>query len=239
MEMPEASFGGADSYLNHIPALRSLKSLDLSSSPVTFLVGDNGMGKSTLLEAIAVAAGFNPEGGSKNLRFSSRDTHSGLGASIRLIREAYFPKDGYFLRAESFYNMASMIEETEAGASRPFASYGGRSLHRQSHGESFLSLVLGRLGGRGLYLFDEPEAALSPNRQLSLLCAIHNLVKADSQFIIATHSPILMAYPGACIYLLDSEGLRRTNYTDTEHYQVTRRFLADPQRMLSMLFEEN
>ena len=237
VELLDQDFRGLDAYLAEIPAIQSLTSLKLAVSPVTFFVGENGMGKSTLLEAIAIAAGFNPEGGSLQLRFSSADTHSGLYQHIKLIREPARPQDGYFLRAESFYNLATALEEADYDG-RLKNSYGGRSLHRQSHGESFLSLVLNRLGSHGLYIFDEPEAALSPSRQMTLLCALHDLARAGSQILIATHSPILMAYPGAAIYLLEEGPIRQVDYKDTEHYQLTRRFLADPERFLSLLFEQ-
>ncbi len=237
IELLDGEFAGEDAYLASIPAIRGLDKLDLAARPVTFFVGENGSGKSTLLEAVAVAAGFNPEGGSLNLRFATADTHSGLYSRLRLVREPRRPRDGYFLRAESFYNVASAIDELDEDHTL-IDSYGGRSLHRQSHGESFLSLVLNRLGGAGLYIFDEPEAALSPSRQLALLCAMHRLAQARSQLLIATHSPILMAYPGAAIYLLDEQGIAPVAYEDTEHYQVTRSFLQDPARMLKALFAE-
>ena len=235
VELLGGSFVGEDAYLANIPAINSLNNLDLSASPITFFVGENGSGKSTLLEAIAIAAGFNPEGGSMHLRFSTADTHSGLNKRLKLVREPKRPRDGYFLRAESFYNVASAIDELD---NTGYHSYGGKSLHKQSHGESFLSLVLNRLGGNGLYLFDEPEAALSPSRQLALLCAVHQLAKMNSQLLIATHSPILMAYPAAKIYLLDEEGIAPISYEDTEHYQVTRSFLQNPSHMLKTLFDE-
>lgn len=230
------------SYLNDIPAVKYLMEaghIELRS-PVTFFIGENGTGKSTLLEAIAVAAGFNPEGGTKNFSFSTRNTHSELCGCISLLRYGY-PKDGFFLRAESFYNVASNIDELdEAGGFGPQIkdSYGGRSLHAQSHGESFISLVQNRFGGRGLYLLDEPEAALSPMRLMSLLVMMDGLVKRASQFIICTHSPILMAYPGAEIYQLSDAGIERTDYKSTEHYIATRRFIDDPERMLKYLLEE-
>ena len=157
-----------------------------------------------------------------------------------MVRRAY-PKDGYFLRAESLYNVATNIEELDRqpAFSPPLVeSYGGKSLHHQSHGESFLSLVQNRLGGSGLYLFDEPEAALSPMRQLTLLSEIDRLVKSGSQLLIATHSPILMAYPGACILELSQQGIRRVEYRETEHYRVTREFLENPERMVHYLLEE-
>ena len=231
----------AGSYLHALPVVQYLRTqgrLALDAD-VTFLVGENGTGKSTLLEAVAVACGFNPEGGSRNFKFSTNDTHSELHKCLRVVRRAY-PKDGYFLRAESLYNVATNIEELDRmpGFLPPLKdSYGGRSLHEQSHGESFLSLVQNRLGGNGLYLFDEPEAALSPMRQLTLLAEIDRLVKSGSQLIIATHSPILMAYPGACIYELSEQGIDKVAYRDTEHYRMTKQFLDDPERMIKYLLE--
>ena len=231
-----------DSWLNILPALAPLRSGERLAfdSPVTFLVGENGAGKSTLLEGIAVACGFNPEGGTRNFSFSTRDTHSVLGDFLTVSRSAY-PRDGFFLRAESFYNTASYIDELDAAPSfgpRLVDSYGGKSLHAQSHGESFLALVQNRFGGEGLYLLDEPEAALSPARQLTLLGQMRLLVGEGSQFVVATHSPILMAYPGAAIYLLSERGMERTEYRHTEHYILTRRFLNDPEGMLRMLFAD-
>lgn len=208
--------------------------------PVTFLVGENGTGKSTLLEGIAVACGFNPEGGTRNFNFSTRATHSELGEYLTPARRRY-ARDGFFLRAESFYNVATNIDkmDEEPGlGGRLIDSYGGVSLHCQSHGESFLALVQNRFGGEGLYLLDEPEAALSPSRLLTLLGEMNALVKADSQFIVATHSPILMAFPGARIYELSGTGIRPVEYQETEHYQLTKRFLDDPERMLRYLLEE-
>ena len=228
---------GEEDYAFRIPAIAKLSRLEFTR-PVTFFVGENGSGKSTLLEAIAVAWGFNPEGGSRNFRFASRNTHSGLWQALRLIRSPEIPQDGYFLRGESLYNMASYVDEMEEDPDTPgYLQYvGGKSLHGQSHGESFLALVQNRFGGHGLYLLDEPEAALSPARQLTLLGQMHLLVGEDAQFIVATHSPILMAYPGARIYLLDEGGIRPVRFEVTEHYQLTRRFLENPDRMLRYLF---
>lgn len=234
-ELPERS------YLNHLPAVKWLKDHRLAlDAPVTFLVGENGSGKSTLLEAVAVACGFNAEGGTRNFTFSTRATHSELGEYITVAKRRY-PRDGFFLRAESFYNVATNIDEMDEEPSfspRLIDSYGGVSLHHQSHGESFLALVQNRFGGNGLYLLDEPEAALSPTRQLTLLGEMHHLVEKNSQFVVATHSPILMAYPGARIYLLSESGIEPVQYRETEHYQLTRRFLEDPERMLRYLLED-
>jgi len=225
------------SYLWTIPAVRKLGTLELAKG-VTFFVGENGSGKSTLLEAVAVGYGFNAEGGSKNFNFSSRATHSRLNEYLRLSKGIPMAKDGFFLRAESFYNVASNVDEMEEERKGIYRSYGGASLHAQSHGESFISLVQNRFWGNGLYILDEPEAALSPARQLSLLVLVRDLVKRNSQFIIATHSPILMAYPDADIFVLGEEGIKKTPYEQTEHYFITKRFLDQPQRMLKELFED-
>lgn len=219
-----------DAYPFSIPAVRALDRLELDA-PVTFLVGDNGAGKSTLVEAIAVAAGFNAEGGSRNFNFKTRSSESDLHRFIRLVRGVRRPRDGYFLRAESFFNVATEVENL--GAQR---SHGGRSLHEQSHGESFLQLAMTRFGDNGLYVMDEPEAALSPQRQLSLLSIMHRLVETGAQFVIATHSPILMAYPGALIYGLGTDGLAQVAYEETEHFQITRDFLNGRERYFQHLF---
>lgn len=230
-----------DSYLNGIAAVRYLKEngrLTLNGN-LTILVGENGTGKSTLLEGIAVAFGFNPEGGSRNYSFSTNDTHSPLGEKLALTKSDY-PRDGFFLRAESLYNAATYLEEldkikTYAPPLTP--AYGGKSLHNQSHGESFLSLVQNRFRGDGLYILDEPEAALSPKRLLTLMTEIDRLVKHNSQLIIATHSPILMAFPGAEILELSESGINSVKYTETEHYKITRSFLENTEQMLKYLLE--
>lgn len=222
-----------------LPAVLHLTELALNPA-VTFLVGENGSGKSTLLEATAVAWGFNAEGGSRNFNFATRASHSDLHRYLRLTRGVRRPKDGFFLRAESFFNVATEIERLDQGpAPGPpiIDSYGGRSLHEQSHGESFMALVLNRFRGEGLYFLDEPEAALSPTRQLALLVRIHELVQARSQFVIATHSPILLAYPGASIFSLEPDGIRAVEYEQTEHFTVTRRFLHDHRSMLRNLLD--
>ena len=222
---------GKDSYLREIAAFQGLDQIRFNK-PVTFFAGENGSGKSTLLEAIAVAHGFNPEGGTRNYNFSTRDTHSELCDAITVAKGYRRERWGYFLRAESFYNVATQ-EEQYADAAHPSALY-----HEKSHGESFLQLAQNNLRGDGLYFFDEPEAALSPLRQLSLLRAMRDLVCAQSQFIIATHSPILMAYPGAEIFTFGEDGIHSVSYEETEHYQITRTFLENPARMLRELFAE-
>ena len=222
----------ADAYPFDLPVLRGLESL-VFHPKVTFLVGENGSGKSTLIEALAVAWGFNAEGGSCDHVFASRETHSPLHRFIRPVRGKLRPIDGFFLRAESFYNAASYVDEV--GAAR---SFGGRSLHAQSHGESFFAVFEERFRGDGLYILDEPEAALSPSRQLSFLTRLHDLVRARSQFIIATHSPILLAYPHADIWRAGEDGLERIAYEDTDAYAVTRAFLLHRETMLRTLLED-
>lgn len=231
-----------DSYLNALPAVRHLienEKLTINKD-VTFFVGENGTGKSTLIEAIAVAFGFNPEGGTRNFNFSTCSSHSDLHEHI-LLSKSKHAKDGFFLRAESFYNVASNIDEMDrqpTGAPPIIESYGGVSLHKQSHGESFMALVENRFGGNGLYILDEPEAALSPSRLLTLLAHINELVKRNSQFIIATHSPILMAFPNAEIYEFSESGIKSVQYKETEHYRITKRFLDNPEKMIKYLTEE-
>jgi predicted ATPase len=215
-----------------IPAIRELNDLRFDC-PVTCFIGENGTGKSTLLEGIAVAMGFNPEGGSRNFRFATRESHSDLHEYLQPVRSGIRPRDGYFIRAESFYNVATAAEQYGVNA-----YYGGDSLHAQSHGESFMALVLNRLKGKGLYLFDEPEAALSPTRQLSLMVAMHDLVEHGSQFLIATHSPILLGYPGASILQFGSGPITPIEYRRTEHYVVTRAFLEQPEEMLREMMRE-
>lgn len=215
-----------------LPLIRSLSTVEFDSS-VTFFVGANGAGKSTLLEAIAVALGFNAEGGSRNFNFTTRASHSSLHAHLDIARGTRKPRTGYFLRAESFFNVATAVDHL--GADIIAGAYGGRSLHEQSHGESFLTLMVERFTGNGLYLLDEPEAALSPTSQLAALARIHDLVTQGSQFLIATHSPILMAYPGATIYACEGAGINRVAYQETEHYRITRDFLQAPEQFLHEL----
>lgn len=200
------------------------------TSPVTFLVGENGIGKSTFIEALAVKLGLNPEGGTQNFMFSTRDTHSLLHEYLFVNTTYKRPKTKFFLRAESFYNVASEIDDLEVNG------YGDRSLHAYSHGESFIQLIQNRFTGNGLYILDEPEAALSPIRQMTLLCLIHDLVKNGSQFIIATHSPILIAYINGEILDLNNN-FKTVKYEDTEVYQTYKMYLDNPYGMQKKLFD--
>lgn len=232
VRLEREAVGSFGEYPFSIPSIRHLHRLEFHPA-VTFFIGANGSGKSTLLEAIAVKAGFSAEGGDKQLHFNTHDTHSPLHACLKLERAFGRPTDGFFLRAESFYNVASQLENL--GSS--FQAYGGKPLHQQSHGEAFLAVLKERLQGGGVYLFDEPEAALSPQRQLSVLTLMQRLVFHQSQLIIATHSPILLAYPHARIYQFSESGIAEVKYTDTEHYQITKNFLNRHERMLELLLD--
>jgi predicted ATPase len=216
-----------------IPAVREMNVIEFHPD-VTFFVGENGSGKSTILEAIALANGFGPEGGTRSVRFETAKTTSPLNQYLRMSRSFKHPKDGYFLRAESFYNVASYMDEVGY-----LDGYGGRSLHSRSHGEAFITLLTTKLRGKGLYLLDEPEAALSPNRQMAALAAIHQLVRNESQFIIATHSPILLSYPDARILQFDQSGIHEVAYEDTEHYVVTKDFLNHYPKRLEYLLSDD
>ena len=217
-----------DSYLRQIDALKNMQSLQLSK-PITIFTGENGSGKSTLLEAVAVAYGFNPEGGTKNYNFSTYDSHSELHEAITLSKGYRRATGGYFLRAESFYNVATKEEEyAVAGAE-------SQRYHERSHGESFLALAQNQLRGNGVYIFDEPEAALSPQRQLTLLLEIYECAKNGAQFIIATHSPILLGIPGAEILSFDDGKIQPCDYEDTDSYQITKMFIEDREQILGRL----
>lgn len=218
-----------------IPSIKNLEEIQLGKN-VTFFVGENGSGKSTLLEVIADKCEFNTAGGGRNNLYDVHKSESVLGDYIRL---SWLPKvsNGFFLRAESFYNFATHIDELDPSI---LSAYGGRSLHEQSHGESFLSLFLHRFKGEAIYLLDEPEAALSPARQLTFLKIIHDLASAgNAQFVIATHSPILLGYPEADILSFDNDRISKIDYEMTEHYQITSYFLQNRQRFLSELFRDD
>lgn len=220
-----------NSYLRSIEALKGLEELRLSC-PVTFFVGENGSGKSTLLEAVAVSCGFNPEGGTVNYSFSTHDSHSELYKAVTPVKSFRRARWGYFLRAESFYNVASAEEEYNAPV--------GRSMHfhERSHGESFLEVLQQNLGREGLYILDEPEAALSPGRQLTLMLEIARCVRNDSQFIIVTHSPILLGLPDSQILSFDDGALKPITYEQTQSYRITKMFIDDRGRILKHLLEE-
>ena len=214
-------------YPFNIPSILNTDNLKIDT-PVTFFVGENGSGKSTLIEALAVSMGFNPEGGSRNMVFSTQDTHSQLSNYLTIAKRGY-PKDGFFLRAESFYNVASYIQQIDNGiASSDLQNVYGGSLHECSHGESFLKLLSNRLFGQGLYILDEPEAALSVQKLFQMLCIMKELVDNNSQFIIATHSPILLAYPESTIYQFSDDGIESVEYKNTQQYNMTKNFLDNP-----------
>ena len=221
-----------ESYLRDIPAFSGINRISFTH-PVTFFVGENGSGKSTLLEAIAIAYGFNPEGGTRNYSFSTYDSHSELCSAIRLSKGIRHAGWGYFLRAESFYNVATKEEEYSRGPGGKPQHY-----HEKSHGESFLALAQNSFKANGLYLLDEPEAALSPQRQLTLLMEIDRCVKEESQFIIVTHSPILLGLPGAEILSFDEGRIHPCTYEETDSYQVTSMFVNHREQILSRLLEE-
>lgn len=223
-----------DSYLRRIDAIKGMDYLEFTKN-ITIFVGENGSGKSTMLEAIAVNYGFNPEGGTRNYNFSTYDSHSELCDAIRLSRGYNKPGWGYFLRAESFYNVATAEEKYSEDDPR-----GVRQMfHKHSHGESFLQLAQTSFKSHGLYLLDEPEAALSPQRQLTLLIEIVNCAREDSQFIMITHSPILLGIPGAQLLSFDDGQIHPINYEDTDSYQITKMFIENKDLLLKRLLDDN
>ena len=228
-----------DNYIYNLYVIKNFKKIEVEK-PVTIFVGENGLGKSTLIEAIATKLGFNAEGGSRHFNFRTCQTESELNKYIKIIKGPYRPRDGYFLRAESFYNVASNIDELDkVKCSAPPISlaYGGKSLHNQSHGESFFSIFFKRFMGNGLYILDEPEAALSPISQMSLLTRINELVNINSQFIIATHSPILLTIPNAEILEITEKGIFERKYFETEHFKTMKNFLENTERTLDFLIK--
>jgi len=231
--------GNADlsRYPFSLPFIKDLDKLKIDAE-VTFFVGSNGTGKSTLLEAIAVASGFNPEGGTVNFNFNTRSSHSPLHQHIRTSRGIERHKDGFFLRGESYFNLGTEIERLDEDFPNlpPIIdSYGGKSLHEQSHGESFWALFMHRFSGNGFYLLDEPESALAVERQMAMLVRMRQLVLTNSQFIIATHSPLLLAYPGALIYEFGPQGIQQKNYQETLLYQQYSTFFKDPALIVKQL----
>lgn len=235
-EIPEGN------YLRGLPVVWNLRKAGgiRFTSRVTVFVGENGVGKSTLIEALAVSMGFNPEGGTRNFRFSTVEATSDLHDYLRIVKGYRRPKDGFFFRAESFFNNASYLRQmSREGGGNVFGAYGGRDLHKMSHGESFMAVIANRFGGGGLYILDEPEAALSPSRLLQALCHIDRLVKADSQFIISTHSPILMAFPGADIIQITDDGFEHVPYDQTEHFITMKRFINMPERVIGHYLGED
>lgn len=237
-EIPE---NRSQQYPFNLAFLNDLNTLKIHAQ-ITFFVGENGMGKSTLLEAIAVACGFNAEGGTKNFNFNTRPSHSDLHQYMKTTRGYKRHTDGFFLRSESFFNLATEIErlddDPDALGPKIIDSYGGKSLHEQSHGESFWALFMNRLGGNGFYILDEPEAAMSPTRQMALLCKMHELINRGSQFIIATHSPILIAYPGSTIYEFGATGIVKKKYKETDLYKAYADFIKDSDNHIQFLLDE-
>ncbi|MGT2551521.1 AAA family ATPase [Acinetobacter geminorum] len=219
------------SYPYVIPAVNDLENIEFHPD-VTFFVGENGSGKSTILEALALALGFSEEGGTRNVQLNTATTSSVLYQSLRTIKSYKKPQDYYFLRAESFYNVATYMKEIDY-----LAGYGG-DIHTRSHGEGFLKLLTMKLKGQGLYLLDEPEAALSPTMLMTMLSVLDRLCRAQSQFIIATHSPILLAYPNAKIYQFSESGIEQVSYEETEHFRVTKDFLSNYQKRLAQILDE-
>jgi predicted ATPase len=230
IELVRAKVSDWAAYPFSIPAVATLDRLEFDPG-VTIFVGENGSGKSTLVEAIAIKAGFNPEGGSKNFTARHRPSESNLHEHLRLARGARRERGGFFLRAETMFNVSTEAEG--------YRAYGWDDLHQMSHGEAFLWVIMNRFAKGGLFILDEPEAALSPQRQLALLARMHELVSGGSQFIVSTHSPILLGYPGAKIYKLDRDGISGVQFEETEHYVVTRAFLMNPGKMLAALFGDS
>jgi predicted ATPase len=232
IELRKEKVESFEEYPYNLPAIKNLSTLKLHPK-VTYIVGENGTGKSTILEAIAVAWGINAEGGTQNFNFATHASHSDLHDKLLMVKGSKKPDLSFFLRAESFYNLATNIDEI--GATQ---SYGGKSLHEQSHGESFFSVIMNRFKGNGLYILDEPEAALSPAKQLALLSRMHELIQKNAQFIIATHSPIVMAYPDALLYELKDGNFDAVKYDETEHYSVMKSFMENPKMMLDILLKK-
>lgn len=229
------------SYLQGIPSLSKGLQLKLGTN-VSFFVGENGSGKSTLLEGIAEQCGFGLRGGNRNHHQNHGHRFEGYQSALaRYLQLSWTPRrisEGFFMRAESFFNFASYIDELALEDDKILEAYGGRSLHEQSHGESFLALFNNQFEA-GIYILDEPEAALSPARILAFMSVIHRLEQSGrAQFLIATHSPMLICYPGATIYQFDEGGVRQTRYQDTEHFYLTKSFLDNPKLYFRHLMDD-
>jgi predicted ATPase len=226
-----------DSYPFNLPIVRNLKTIEFTKS-VTYIVGENGSGKSTLLEAIANLLGLNAEGGSKNFNFRTQDTHSSLYEDLRAVRADLTYRSSFFFRAESFYNVASEVDRIARKDRSMLSSYGGVSLHEQSHGESFMALFSNRLKNKGLYIFDEPEAALSYMNQLRFLVWMKDAISEGSQIIISTHSPVILAYPDAEILVADKGKLNSVPYEDCYIYRDMLAFITNKELVIKELFSE-
>lgn len=229
-----------NNYIHNLSVIKNFKKIEFKK-PVTIFVGENGLGKSTLIEGVATKLGFNEEGGSRHFNFKTRQTESDLNKYIKIIKGPYRAKDGYFLRSESLYNVASNIDdldEVKCDAPPISLAYGGKSLHNQSHGESFLSIFFKRFMGNGLYILDEPEAAFSPVSQMSLLIRINQLVNLNSQFIIATHSPILLAIPNAEILQITENGISAKKYFETNNFKTMKNFFQNTEKTVNLLINK-
>lgn len=233
IEYEKQNISKLDEYPYNIPCLKKFKALEFHS-PVTFLIGENGSGKSTLIEAIALLMKMNPEGGTNNFQFQTNNTISSLYQYLKVVKTPRTIKNKFFLRAESFYNFSTELDRIQREYGDVIQYYGGKSLHEQSHGESFMAVMKNRFGKEGLYILDEPEAALSPTRQMSLLILIQDLIKQGSQFIIATHSPILLSFPNAEIYNLE-KNMELISYEETDYYQLYQLFINNKERILHQL----
>jgi predicted ATPase len=230
-----------EKYPFNVPAIKTLEEVNITSK-VCFFVGENGSGKSTLLEAVAAHYGFGYEGGSRSFYRSSSDSVRAIDPLVSALRIAFTKRtgSGFYLRAESFFNNATFIDEMAAEDGRAYVPYGGKSLHKQSHGESFLALLMNRFFRKGFYVLDEPEAALSPQRQLSFLVFLRDLLKGNNevQFLIASHSPIILAFPGAQILSFDNGSVHEISYEETLPFQIYKRFFGDRENFLRTVFSE-
>lgn len=219
----------SNTYPFNLPILDFVNKISFHKN-VTFITWDNWVWKSSLLEAIAIKFWLNPEGGTKNSNFSTKNTHTDLDEIIKLYKWVKYPKDSFFLRSESFYNLATYLDDIGGNQ-----SYWFKSLHNQSHWESFLSVFINRFSWEWIYFLDEPESPLSPEKQMTLLTIIDDLVNKNSQFIIITHSPILLSYPNSKIYEISTNSIQEILYKETKVYQLYKLFLDNPELLLKKL----